>query len=102
MTGHFKCTLRNRLQAALSERHQVVVTAERTVYAWGDNRHGQLGLGDRKFRAEPALVESLTSKCVTKVAVGMTISYTTSALKIRSSTERRFYGVEKTESDIMY
>uniref|UniRef100_A0A9J2PF62 non-specific serine/threonine protein kinase n=1 Tax=Ascaris lumbricoides TaxID=6252 RepID=A0A9J2PF62_ASCLU len=61
-------------QAALSERHQVVVTAERTVYAWGDNRHGQLGLGDRKFRAEPALVESLTSKCVTKVAVGATFS----------------------------
>ncbi|VDM41838.1 unnamed protein product [Toxocara canis] len=61
-------------QAALSERHYMVVTAERTVYAWGDNGYGQLGLGDRKFRSEPVLVDSLTGKCVAKVAVGETFS----------------------------
>ena len=34
--------------------HSVALTADGTAYSWGDNRWGQLGLGDKEDRAVPA------------------------------------------------
>ncbi|VDK42955.1 unnamed protein product [Anisakis simplex] len=61
-------------QVALSERHHLLVTADKNVYAWGDNDHGQLGLGDRICRTQPILIDSLSGKSVSKVALGATFS----------------------------
>ncbi|VDK31549.1 unnamed protein product [Gongylonema pulchrum] len=58
-------------QIAISDRHSILLTSERLVFAWGNNRFGQLGLGDRDNRNEPVLVESLLGKGVITVAVGL-------------------------------
>lgn len=40
------------------------------MYAWGQNYHGQLGLGDRFERRRPTLVESLWALPVRQLAAG--------------------------------
>jgi alpha-tubulin suppressor-like RCC1 family protein len=43
-----------------------------TTYSWGNNDHGELGIGDRKQRAAPQRVTSLTD--ITAIACGVTHS----------------------------
>jgi alpha-tubulin suppressor-like RCC1 family protein len=42
-----------------SDGHELALTASGTVYAWGDNAAGQLGLGDTVNRSAPVLVPGL-------------------------------------------
>jgi alpha-tubulin suppressor-like RCC1 family protein len=46
-------------RVALGASHSLALTREGRVYAWGDNKDGKLGLGDRQRRTIPALVEDL-------------------------------------------
>ena len=48
----------------------MLVTSEKLIYAWGENSWGQLGVGDRVPRAHPCLVECMTGKTITKLAIG--------------------------------
>jgi Ca2+-binding RTX toxin-like protein len=41
-----------------------------TLYAWGSNSNGQLGLGDRDTRLEPTVVEALAHETVVSVSSG--------------------------------
>jgi len=50
--------------------HQLAVTTEGKVYAWGRNEKGQLGVNDLKDRKCPTLVEDLTGYRVVSTAVG--------------------------------
>lgn len=41
-----------------------------SLYCWGKNRHGQLGLGDCLTRKEPTLVKALEKKSIISVSAG--------------------------------
>lgn len=57
-------------QVAVGSFHQAIVTNEKLVYVWGENGFGQLGVGDRRYRHRPCLVDSLNGKLITQLAVG--------------------------------
>jgi alpha-tubulin suppressor-like RCC1 family protein len=40
-------------------KHSLALTWEAQVYSWGDNRCGQLGHGDKRYRPSPVLMEEL-------------------------------------------
>jgi alpha-tubulin suppressor-like RCC1 family protein len=46
-------------RVAAGGQHSAAVTAHGAVYAWGDNRSGQLGVGDTAGRSVPVLVGAL-------------------------------------------
>lgn len=50
--------------------HQLAVTTEGQVYAWGRNERGQLGINDLKDRKCPTLVQGLSGYRVVSTAVG--------------------------------
>ena len=53
---------------ACGDSHTIVVTADdKTTYAWGMNKRGQLGLGDTTTRHQPVKIEGL---CLSKVFAG--------------------------------
>ncbi len=104
------------LKIAISDRHQVLVTSEKLVYAWGDNRHGQLGLGDRRSRSQPTLVDGLTGKSIIKVAVGTTVPafnrpspdsgsrfsvFCAESGVVMICGHRRFTGIDKQNDDLL-
>ena len=43
--------------ACAGEDHSAAVTQSGTLYVWGDNSHGQLGLGHRRAALFPTAVE---------------------------------------------
>lgn len=55
---------------ACGKLHSVALDLAGKVYAWGNNSRGQLGLGNKKNKTEPRLVESLTDKYITQIACG--------------------------------
>jgi E3 ubiquitin-protein ligase HERC4 len=50
--------------------HTICVTAQSQVYAWGHNSAGQLGLGDRRDRHSPVVVDALWALPVVQLAAG--------------------------------
>ncbi|XP_065063407.1 probable E3 ubiquitin-protein ligase HERC4 [Rhopilema esculentum] len=50
--------------------HSFALTVSGTLFAWGRNKFGQLGLGDDKARSIPEEVKSLRSKFITYVCCG--------------------------------
>ncbi|MDZ7815309.1 MAG: hypothetical protein U5N86_04660 [Planctomycetota bacterium] len=50
--------------------HSLVLCSDGSVYAWGDNNSGQLGLGDELDRDFPTLVSTLSDKDVISLAGG--------------------------------
>lgn len=51
--------------------HLLALTRAGRIYGWGDNRMGQLGLGNAEQRNEPTLVAELKERrCIQIVAVG--------------------------------
>lgn len=57
-------------QLTCGHNHSIVVTNQSTVYAWGCNERGQLGLGDTKLRSRPVRVDRLWGIPVVTVAAG--------------------------------
>ena len=57
--------------------HSFAVTVSGTVFGWGRNNHGQLGLGDLADRFSPTLLKSLRTQDVKYVCAG---KYHTAAL----------------------
>jgi alpha-tubulin suppressor-like RCC1 family protein len=57
-------------QLTCGNHHSIVVTNQSTVYAWGCNAKGQLGLGDLKLRSRPVRVDRLWGIPIVNVAAG--------------------------------
>ncbi len=57
-------------QVVCGAHHTLCVTATSQVYAWGQNDHGQLGLGDFHARRTPATVDGLWALPVLQLAAG--------------------------------
>jgi alpha-tubulin suppressor-like RCC1 family protein len=57
---------------AAGECHSLALTENGTVYAWGDNRVGQLGLGDRETQncLTPRIVGKLGGEKIKDIAAG--------------------------------
>jgi len=53
--------------------HSMALLADSTVWAWGSNDYGELGLGDTSPRLEPVQVPTLTN--VVSISAGFDISY---------------------------
>lgn len=64
--------LRHRPIVSIScgSNHTLVSTISGYIYSWGENTHGQLGLGDTKTRVRPELIRSLRSAKASKIATG--------------------------------
>jgi len=65
--------MENRASAAVScgSAHTVVVTDNGNVWAWGDNKSGQLGTGTLISTSTPAFLSTMEEQEVTHVACGM-------------------------------
>lgn len=48
----------------------IVLKEELGIYSWGNNSHGELGLGDYDPRDSPGVISSLQGKNITKVTCG--------------------------------
>jgi alpha-tubulin suppressor-like RCC1 family protein len=57
-------------QSAFANTYGLALTSQGTVWAWGDNRHGQLGDATTQARAEPVRVEGLSDVGVVAVEAG--------------------------------
>uniref|UniRef100_A0A1I7XE73 non-specific serine/threonine protein kinase n=1 Tax=Heterorhabditis bacteriophora TaxID=37862 RepID=A0A1I7XE73_HETBA len=57
-------------QVAISETHQLVLTKDNAVFGWGDNSHGELGMGDKIPRQIPTQIDTLKGKNIQSVATG--------------------------------
>lgn len=59
-------------QVSLTAQHGIALTASRSVYVWGRNTQGQLGLSSFKepFGNSPRLVDSLEDSSTVKVVAG--------------------------------
>ena len=62
------------VKVSCGAHHSLVLDAKGAVYAWGENAHGQLGLGDRKDRSEPTLMAALKRFVIVEVAAGRDFS----------------------------
>jgi hypothetical protein len=58
------------LQVVCGKYHTICVTASSQVYAWGANSSGQLGLGDKRDRLAPTVVDALWALPVVQLAAG--------------------------------
>ncbi len=51
-------------------RHTIAADSTGSLYAWGWNKFGQLGLGDTEDRCSPTLVAGLAGQAVKLLACG--------------------------------
>uniref|UniRef100_A0A7E4W2J0 non-specific serine/threonine protein kinase n=2 Tax=Panagrellus redivivus TaxID=6233 RepID=A0A7E4W2J0_PANRE len=61
-------------QLSIGANHQALLTIDGAIYAWGNNKFGQLGLGHRESKDSPTRVTSLDGKEIRRVACGATFS----------------------------
>jgi alpha-tubulin suppressor-like RCC1 family protein len=57
-------------QVACGAAHSLALTASGQVWVWGQNSHGQLGLGDMINRMSPVIMETVQGKNIRKIACG--------------------------------
>ena len=62
------------------DNHTLCITADGSLFAWGDNERGQLGVGDTEDRHVPTLVTELQGKHVVHVAAGTNHTICTTAV----------------------
>merc|ERR1712086_937568 len=55
---------------AAGYNHTLCITADGSIFSWGSNDNGQLGVGDTESRHVPTLVTWLQGKRVVHVAAG--------------------------------
>ena len=63
---------------SLGDRHVVALTKSGTVYTWGSNDEGQMGIGEKSFEAkgEPTLIDfNIGSKKIIKVDASASVSF---------------------------
>ncbi|CAD5209195.1 unnamed protein product [Bursaphelenchus xylophilus] len=60
----------NVKQISLGPNHFLLLTTDSQVFSWGENKHGQLGHGDRKSRQIPTKIPALQGQNIQKVAAG--------------------------------
>ena len=65
--------------AAAGSFHTLCITADGSLFAWGDNKTGQLGVKDTKDRRVPTLVTGLQGKQVAHVAASFCHTICTTA-----------------------
>ncbi|KAH3731679.1 hypothetical protein Pelo_17491 [Pelomyxa schiedti] len=53
-----------QIAASCTASHSITVTKKNSVYSWGSNEHGQLGLGDTLNRSIPTEIATLKGKNV--------------------------------------
>lgn len=73
--------LSNVTQLAAGAEHALALTDSGKVYAWGNNRYGQLGTGNMVTKTQenkPVLVDSLTGKGIVTIGAGTDTSYAVS------------------------
>ena len=58
------------VHVSAGDYHTLYITATGSLFAWGWNGYGQLGVGDTKERRVPSLVTALQGKQVVHVAAG--------------------------------
>ena len=58
------------VHAAAGSSHALCTPADGSLFAWGDNQTGQLGVGDTEERDVPTLITGLQGKQVVHVAAG--------------------------------
>ncbi|KAK4710048.1 hypothetical protein R3W88_004561 [Solanum pinnatisectum] len=75
-------------QISSGSNHVAVLTSKGNVYTWGKGSHGQLGLGDRKNRNFPTLVEALRDRQVEHIACGSNSTAAICLHKSISSTDQ--------------
>ena len=61
---------RTAVYVAAGDRHTLCITSDGSLFSWGRNVNGQLGVGDTEDRHLPTLVTGLQGKQVTHVAAG--------------------------------
>ncbi len=57
-------------QTRFGKSHFFAITKKNEVYAWGENEHGQLGLGDTKLRKTPELLKPYDSEIWDTIIAG--------------------------------
>ncbi|MBQ4088094.1 MAG: fibronectin type III domain-containing protein [Clostridia bacterium] len=68
--------LENVLSVAAGAEHALALTADGNVYAWGDNRYGQLGCGSAEnMISEPVQIPALSGKGAVSICAGKYTSY---------------------------
>ncbi len=70
------------VQVAAGTEHALVLTDSGEVYAFGNNRFGQLGTGNMEEKMQentPVLVTALSGKGIVQIAAGSDVSYAVSA-----------------------
>ncbi|OMJ68772.1 hypothetical protein SteCoe_33692 [Stentor coeruleus] len=72
----------NIMSLACGTNHVLALTAEGTVYSWGDNSYGQLGLNDIKSRVVPEQIPDL--KKVVRISAGNEYSFALVAKEVES------------------
>ena len=59
-------------QIEVGNYHNLALTEDGELYAWGGNYWGELGLGDRQEREEPTLVNTFpVGTCIVKISTGI-------------------------------
>ena len=62
----------SRMRIAAGWSHTLCIRADGTIFAWGGNANGELGVGDREKRVVPAPVTGLLrNKSVVQVSAGL-------------------------------
>jgi alpha-tubulin suppressor-like RCC1 family protein len=63
------------VQVECGSEHTLLLSPNGSVWAFGWNEHGQLGLGDEHDRHEPTLIPSLNDKLIDRIACGYGFSF---------------------------
>merc|ERR1712086_198584 len=61
---------KSAVHVAAGDYLTLCITADGSLFGWGDNNNGQLGVGDQEGRAVPTLVTGLQGKQVVHFAAG--------------------------------
>ena len=52
------------------KHHSIAMDSEGQLYSWGDNTHGQLGLGDTEVRLSPEEIKFFADKTIIQISLG--------------------------------
>ncbi|PIK51746.1 hypothetical protein BSL78_11377 [Apostichopus japonicus] len=58
------------LSISCGNKHTLALTSTGRVYAWGSSKFGQIGVGDRKTRTHPSLVDELQGSGCVEIVCG--------------------------------